>query len=34
MTSGATANACARVLQRAGAERVDALVFARVVTLA
>ncbi|MBX9759720.1 MAG: ComF family protein [Beijerinckiaceae bacterium] len=32
MTSGATANACARVLLRAGAERVDVLVFARVVT--
>lgn len=32
MTSGATANACARALLRAGAERVDALVFARVVT--
>ncbi|HEV2570817.1 MAG TPA: ComF family protein [Beijerinckiaceae bacterium] len=32
MTSGATANAAARVLLRAGAARVDALVFARVVT--
>lgn len=32
MTSGATANACARALLRAGAEQVDALVFARVVT--
>ena len=32
MTSGATANACARVLLRAGAEQVDVLVFARVVT--
>ncbi|WP_090709598.1 MULTISPECIES: ComF family protein [unclassified Beijerinckia] len=32
MTSGATANAAARVLQRAGAAGVDALVFARVVT--
>lgn len=32
MTSGATANACARVLLRAGAEQVDLLVFARVVT--
>ena len=32
MTSGATLNAAARVLLRAGAERVDALVFARVVT--
>ncbi|PPQ32048.1 amidophosphoribosyltransferase [Rhodoblastus sphagnicola] len=31
-TSGATLNAAARVLLRAGAERVDALVFARVVT--
>jgi ComF family protein len=32
MTSGATLNAAARVLLRAGAKRVDALVFARVVT--
>ena len=32
MTSGATANAAARVLLRAGARRVDALTFARVVT--
>lgn len=32
MTSGATLNAAARVLLRAGAQRVDALVFARVVT--
>jgi ComF family protein len=32
MTSGATLNAAARVLLRAGARRVDALVFARVVT--
>ncbi|MCW2283731.1 ComF family protein [Rhodoblastus acidophilus] len=31
-TSGATLNAAARVLLRAGADRVDALVFARVVT--
>jgi ComF family protein len=31
MTSGATANACARCLLRAGAARVDVLVFARVV---
>jgi ComF family protein len=31
-TSGATLNAAARTLLRAGAERVDALVFARVVT--
>ena len=31
MTSGATLNAAARVLLRAGAQRVDALVFARVV---
>ena len=34
MTSGATANACARILLRAGAEQVDLLVFARVVTSA
>ena len=34
MTSGATANACARALLRAGAEQVDLLVFARVVTTA
>ena len=32
MTSGATLNAAARVLLRAGAQQVDALVFARVVT--
>lgn len=32
MTSGATANAAARVLLRAGAKRVDVLTFARVVT--
>ncbi len=32
MTSGATSNACARALLRAGAEQVDLLVFARVVT--
>ena len=32
MTSGATLNAAARVLLRAGARQVDALVFARVVT--
>jgi predicted amidophosphoribosyltransferase len=32
MTSGATCNAAARALLRAGAARVDALVFARVVT--
>jgi ComF family protein len=32
MTSGATIDAAARALLRAGAERVDALVFARVVT--
>jgi ComF family protein len=32
LTSGATLNAAARVLLRAGAARVDALVFARVVT--
>ena len=32
MTSGATANACARALLRAGARRVDVLTFARVVT--
>ncbi|HMN73240.1 MAG TPA: ComF family protein [Rhodoblastus sp.] len=32
MTSGATLNAAARVLLRAGAKRVDALTFARVVT--
>jgi ComF family protein len=31
MTSGATAEACARALLRAGAARVDVLVFARVV---
>jgi predicted amidophosphoribosyltransferase len=32
LTSGATANASARALLRAGAKRVDVLVFARVVT--
>jgi predicted amidophosphoribosyltransferase len=32
MTSGATLNAAARILLRAGAKRVDARVFARVVT--
>ena len=32
LTSGATANAASRVLLRAGASRVDVLVFARVVT--
>jgi ComF family protein len=32
LTSGATANAASRALLRAGAKRVDALVFARVVT--
>jgi ComF family protein len=32
LTTGATAEACARALVRAGAERVDVLVFARVVT--
>jgi ComF family protein len=32
LTSGATANACARALLRAGAKRVDVLTFARVVT--
>lgn len=31
LTSGATMDACARVLLRAGAAQVDALVFARVV---
>ena len=31
LTSGATIDACARTLLRAGAERVDVLVFARVV---
>jgi ComF family protein len=31
LTSGATADACARVLRRAGAARVDVLVLARVV---
>jgi ComF family protein len=34
LTSGATANAASRVLLRAGAKRVDVLVFARVVTSA
>jgi ComF family protein len=34
LTSGATANASARALSRAGAKRVDVLVFARVVTAA
>jgi predicted amidophosphoribosyltransferase len=32
LTSGATANAASRTLLRAGAKRVDVLVFARVVT--
>jgi len=32
MTTGATLEACARILRRAGAERVDALTLARVVT--
>ena len=32
LTSGATANAASRALLRAGAKRVDVLVFARVVT--
>ena len=32
LTSGATANAATRALLRAGAARVDVLVFARVVT--
>jgi predicted amidophosphoribosyltransferase len=32
LTSGATLNAAARALLRAGASRVDVLVFARVVT--
>ena len=32
LTSGATANAASRALVRAGAKRVDVLVFARVVT--
>ena len=31
LTTGATLSACARVLRRAGARRVDALVLARVV---
>jgi predicted amidophosphoribosyltransferase len=31
LTSGATADTCARALLRAGASRVDVLVFARVV---
>jgi ComF family protein len=34
LTSGATIDACARALLRGGAQRVDALVFARVVTAA
>jgi ComF family protein len=34
LTSGATANAASRALLRAGAKRVDVLVFARVVTAA
>jgi predicted amidophosphoribosyltransferase len=34
LTSGATANACARALLRAGAAGVDVLVFARVVAAA
>jgi predicted amidophosphoribosyltransferase len=32
LTTGATLNACARALLRAGAARVDALTFARVVS--
>jgi predicted amidophosphoribosyltransferase len=31
MTTGSTANACARVLKRAGAERVDLISWARVI---
>jgi predicted amidophosphoribosyltransferase len=31
LTSGATSDACARALSRAGAAQVDVLVFARVV---
>jgi ComF family protein len=34
LTTGATANACARALKRAGAKTVDVLTFARVVDLA
>ena len=34
LTSGATADACARVLLRAGASQVDVLVLARVVDAA
>ena len=34
LTSGATVDACARALLRAGAAQVDALVFARVVAAA
>ena len=34
LTSGATVDACARVLSRAGAGHVDVLVFARVVAAA
>ena len=34
LTSGATMDACARALLRAGAAQVDALVFARVVAAA
>ena len=34
LTSGATVDACARALQRAGARNVDVLVFARVVAAA
>jgi predicted amidophosphoribosyltransferase len=34
LTSGATVDACTRVLQRAGARNVDVLVFARVVATA
>ena len=34
LTSGATADACARALLRAGAGHVDVLVFARVVAAA
>jgi predicted amidophosphoribosyltransferase len=31
MTTGSTANACARILKRAGAERVDLVSWARVI---
>jgi predicted amidophosphoribosyltransferase len=34
LTSGATADACARALLRAGASHVDVLIFARVVAAA